>query len=127
MPSVQASGGLSKSQKKKAKAKAAAARKQAAAEAGEGSIEQNGSPDAGIGGPVSSTATAGGANHAPSRAHKLLAAQMLTPAVEAAHQTAAASCVLLQVTSRPMELLNWRRPAAQMQPRKRRRRAQVLL
>ena len=59
MPSVQASGGLSKSQKKKAKAKAAAARKQAAAEAGEGSIEQNGSADAGIEGPVSSTATAG--------------------------------------------------------------------
>ena len=65
VPSVQASGGLSKSQKKKAKAKAAAARKQAAAEAGEGSIEQNGSADAGIEGPVSSTATAGGADHAP--------------------------------------------------------------
>ena len=58
---VQASGGLSKSQKKKATAKAAAARKQAAAEAGEGSTEQNGSADAGIEGPVSSTATAGGA------------------------------------------------------------------
>ena len=74
VPSVQASGGLSKSQKKKAKAKAAAARKQAAAEAGEGSIEQNGSADAGSEGPVSSTATAGGADHASSRAHKLLAA-----------------------------------------------------
>ena len=59
MPSVQASGGLSKSQKKKAKAKAAAARKQAAAEAGEGSTEQDDSADAGTEGPLSSTATTG--------------------------------------------------------------------
>ena len=56
---MQASGGLSKSQKKKAKAKAAAARKQAAAENGKGSIEQNGSANAGPEGPVGSTATAG--------------------------------------------------------------------
>ena len=65
MLSVQAAGGLSKSQKKKAKAKAAAARKQAAAEAWKGSIEQNGSADAAIEGLVSSTAAAGGACSRP--------------------------------------------------------------
>ena len=58
---VQASGAPSKSQKKKAKAKAAAARKQAAAEAGDCSAEQDGGDDVGSEGPLSSTATAGGA------------------------------------------------------------------
>ena len=58
---MQALSALSKSQKKKAKAKAAAARKQAAAEAGDCNVEQDGSDRVGSEGPWSSTAAAGGA------------------------------------------------------------------